>query len=391
MNQPINIMVVDDELIVRESLYHRFLKYGHAVDTASSGDEALTKLGEVPFDLMFVDMKMPGMNGIELLEQVTLEYPDTIVVIITAYGSVESAVQAMRIGAADYLLKPFNTDQLEIAMEKALQKRKSLSQLNDMKKQAEKRVSFDSITEHFLAAYQTTDSVIRAKKTDQILLLTLNRPDNKNALNFTMLGALKEAFAACNQDPEIRVVIITGAGDRAFCAGEDLRELVKLSRGEVRFYNKMMDKFSFAENFKKPVITAINGMAYGAGAELALASDIRIAASNARLGLIQTRLAIIPGAGGTQRLPRLVGRGKAKELIYTGRIIKAQEALEIGLVNKVCEPERLIDEVLEIASLIVRNSPTAIEQAKYAINRGFEVDLKTGFDIETESYTRTVW
>ena len=365
MNQKINIMVVDDEIIVRESLYHRFKKYGHAVHTAASGGEALAKLEKRPFDLMFVDMKMPEMDGIELLEQVKFEYPETTVVIITAFGSVESAVKAMRIGAADYLMKPFDTDQLNLVMEKILQQRAMLAEFNYLNDHAEESQRCDIFFGQSEIVDQTSDAVVKVEKMGQILLLTLNRPEAMNTLNFTMLRSLKEVLIACDRAPGVRVVIITGAGDRAFCAGADLKERIKLSKGEVRFYNKIMDKFTFAEDLNKPVIAAINGVAYGAGTELALASDICIASSNAKFGLIQSRLSNIPGAGGTQRLPRLVGKLRAKELIYTGRIIPAQEAFAIGLVNKVCEPERLMNEAF------IFNSPEYLPMAAHTAYQGW--------------------
>jgi enoyl-CoA hydratase/carnithine racemase len=136
----------------------------------------------------------------------------------------------------------------------------------------------------------------------------------------------------------------------------------------------------------KPVIAAVNGIALGGGTELTLASDIRIASSNASMGLTETRLAIIPGAGGTQRLPRLVGKGKAKELIFTGQRIDAQEALKIGLINKICEPQDLPAECQKMAAMICETGPVAIEQAKYAINYGLETDMHTGLAIESNAY-----
>ena len=140
----------------------------------------------------------------------------------------------------------------------------------------------------------------------------------------------------------------------------------------------------------KPVIAAVNGVALGGGTELALACDIRIASTKATMGLTETRLAIIPGAGGTQRLPRLIGRGKAKELIFTGRRVDAREALEIGLVNKVCEPEELMGEARKMAEMICETGPIAIQQAKYAINHGIETDISTGLAIESNAYWITI-
>jgi enoyl-CoA hydratase/carnithine racemase len=144
--------------------------------------------------------------------------------------------------------------------------------------------------------------------------------------------------------------------------------------------------FTAIENLNKPVIAAVNGIALGGGTELALASDIRVVAATASMGLTETRLAIIPGAGGTQRLPRLVGKGKAKELIFTGRRVDAVEALDIGLANKICEPSELLAECRNMAAMICETGPIAIEQAKYAINYGLETDLQTGLAIESNAY-----
>ena len=188
-------------------------------------------------------------------------------------------------------------------------------------------------------------------------------------------------------DPDVRVVIITGAGDRAFCSGADLKERATLSPIQVKEYIfTIRNLFTAIEQLNKPVIAAVNGVALGGGTELALASDIRIASATASMGLTETRLAIIPGAGGTQRLPRLVGKGKAKELIFTGKRIGAAEALAIGLVNRVCAPEVLIETCRQMAAEICETGPVAIEQAKYAINFGMETDLSTGLAIESNAY-----
>jgi enoyl-CoA hydratase/carnithine racemase len=183
------------------------------------------------------------------------------------------------------------------------------------------------------------------------------------------------------------VVIITGSGEKAFCAGADLKERATLSPEKVKeFIFTIRNLFTSIEQLNKAVIAAVNGIALGGGTELALASDIRFASSNATMGLTETRLAIIPGAGGTQRLPRLVGKGKAKELIFTGRRIDAQEALNIGLVNQVCEQSMLLDECRKMAAAICETGPIAIEQAKYAINYGLETDIHTGLAIESNAY-----
>ena len=236
-----------------------------------------------------------------------------------------------------------------------------------------------------------SEPLILEDRQDRVVVLTLNRPEVMNSFNFPMLLALKERVEALHFDPEVRVVIIVGAGQKAFCAGADLKERASMSEPQVReFIFTIRNLFTFIEYLNKPVIAAVNGIALGGGTELALACDIRIASTTASLGLTETRLAIIPGAGGTQRLPRLIGRGKAKELIFTGRRVDAQEALQIGLVNKVCEPEALLDECRAMAGMICAAGPIAIQQAKYAINYGLEADLHTGLAIESNAYWVTI-
>jgi enoyl-CoA hydratase/carnithine racemase len=233
--------------------------------------------------------------------------------------------------------------------------------------------------------------VVLEERRGGVAIVTLNRPEVMNAISFEMLLSLKERMETLHFDPEVRVVIVTGAGTKAFCAGADLRERAGFSEQRVKeFIHTIRNLFSFIESLSKPVIAAINGLALGGGTELALASDIRVASSDASMGLTETRFAIIPGAGGTQRLPRLVGRGRAKELIFTGRRVDAREALEIGLVNKVCEPEDLISECMEMALMICDNGPVAVQQAKYAINHGMETDLNTGLAIESNAYWVTI-
>ncbi len=231
------------------------------------------------------------------------------------------------------------------------------------------------------------DEILLREDKDGVVLLTLNRPQVMNSLNFDLLHALGEAVESIRFDSRVRVVIITGAGEKAFCTGADLKERGTLTPEQVKQYIfTIRDLFTRIENLPKPVIAAVNGHAFGGGTELALASDIRIASENATLGLTETRLAIIPGAGGTQRLPRLVGKGKAKELIFTGRRVGAAEALDIGLVNKVCPQPELIDQCRAMAAMICETGPIAIEQAKYAINHGLETDLNTGLAIESNAY-----
>ena len=235
------------------------------------------------------------------------------------------------------------------------------------------------------------ERILLTDERDGILTLTLNRPEVMNAFNFALLHALRDQIETVRFRPEVRVLIITGAGQKAFCSGADLKERVSLSDIQVREYiTTIRNLFTSIEQLSKPVIAAVNGVALGGGTELALASDLRIASLNATLGLTETRLAIIPGGGGTQRLPRLIGRGKAKELIFTGRRVDAQEALQIGLVNNICEPADLLAESLKMAAMICETGPVAVEQAKYAINYGLETDIHTGLAIESNAYWITI-
>jgi len=236
-----------------------------------------------------------------------------------------------------------------------------------------------------------SSDVLLKQENEGILTLTLNRPEVMNSLNFEMLHALKAAIEAVRFNTDIRVVIITGAGQKAFCAGADLKERATLSPIQVKeFITTIRNLFTAIEELNKPVIAAVNGIALGGGTELALASDIRIASLNATMGLTETRLAIIPGAGGTQRLPRLVGKGKAKELIFMGKRIDAEESLRIGLVNQTCPQEELLAHAMSMAATICEAGPIAIAQAKYAINNGFETDLHTGLAIESNAYWVTI-
>lgn len=233
--------------------------------------------------------------------------------------------------------------------------------------------------------------MIEVKVENNISILTLNRPERRNALSAQLLVEMNEALRNIDNDHTSYCTIITGKGTKAFCAGADLKERKGMTDREViqavRAIGKLVNR---VEQMRMPVIAAINGVAFGGGLELALACDLRIAAVDAKLGLTETSLAIIPGAGGTQRLPRLIGIGQAKRLIYTAERINAEKALELGILEAVVPNEELLNEAKKLASSIAANGPIALEQAKIAINRGVETDLSTGLDIEHLAYLRTI-
>ena len=226
---------------------------------------------------------------------------------------------------------------------------------------------------------------------DGICTLTLNRPQAMNSLSLELLGALHAALDEITFDPEVRCVIVTGAGDKAFCAGADLKERAGMDPTQVRRclaqIRGVMDK---VENLPMPTIAAVNGAALGGGTELALVCDLRVVSETAKMGLTETSLAIIPGAGGTQRLPRIIGRAKAKELIFMARRIDADECLAIGLANQVVAPEALLAEAGALAAAIVKNGPVALKAAKRAIDRGMEMDLTSALVLENTCYEMTI-
>jgi methylglutaconyl-CoA hydratase len=234
-------------------------------------------------------------------------------------------------------------------------------------------------------------TILVNKMDNGVVMITLNRPEAANALSVQMLEELYDAILTCKYDRSVRCIVITGAGEKAFCAGADLKERAGMDQVQVRkTVSLIRENINSLELLPQPVIAAVNGVAFGGGTELALACDFRIASETAKLGLTETSLGIIPGAGGTQRLPRLVGKGRAKELIFTARRIDAKEALEIGLVEYSVPSGGLIDKALEIAGQIVRNGPIAVAQAKFAIDKGYDVDLNTGLAIEQNAYEVTI-
>ncbi|MBU8711686.1 enoyl-CoA hydratase-related protein [Brevibacillus sp. FSL K6-0770] len=228
---------------------------------------------------------------------------------------------------------------------------------------------------------------ISYRKDGLVGVVTLDRPDVFNCLNLETLTELRKLIAELACDRSTRVVIVTGAGDKAFCSGADLKERRGMSPEQVEVYIRTIrDTFSELEKLQKPVIAALNGLALGGGTELALACDLRIMSEQAQMGLTETSLGIIPGAGGTQRLPRLVGKGIAKELIFTARRVFPAEALAIGLVNRVVPHEQLMNVSMELAAQIASNAPLALAQAKFAIDCGSEVELATGLMMESNAY-----
>lgn len=234
-------------------------------------------------------------------------------------------------------------------------------------------------------------AVVVSNMGNGIVLMTLNRAESANALSIKMLEQLRDAAASCKFDRSVRCIVVTGAGEKAFCAGADLKERAGMDINQVRrTVSLIRQSINDVEALPQPVIAAVNGAAMGGGMELALACDIRIASETATFALTETSLGIIPGAGGTQRLPRLIGKGRAKELIFTARKIDAKEAWDMGLVEVVAPPESLLDKALEIAGQIVRNAPIAVAEAKFAIDKGCDADLSTGLAIEQNAYEVTI-
>lgn len=224
------------------------------------------------------------------------------------------------------------------------------------------------------------------EKKDHVAVLTVNRPDALNALTTQVLEDIGEAFRELQKDEEVRVIIITGAG-RAFVAGADIEEMAELDLVEARVFGNAGQKvFREIEKSEKPTIAAINGYALGGGLELALCCDIRLASSAAVMGQPEVGLGIIPGFSGTQRLAKLVGKGRAAEMILTAENIRAEDALSYGLVNRVTEPDQLLDEAVAMAEKIASRAPLAVRWANDAIRRGLEVDIDSGIAIEADLF-----
>ncbi|MCY6369764.1 short-chain-enoyl-CoA hydratase [Clostridium ganghwense] len=228
---------------------------------------------------------------------------------------------------------------------------------------------------------------VMLEKEGNLAIVTINRPKALNALNSETLKELNMVIDTIENDEEVLAVILTGSGEKAFIAGADISEMKDLGVIEGRKFGALGNKvFRKLETLEKPVIAAVNGFALGGGCELSMACDMRLASTKAKFGQPEVTLGITPGFGGTQRLARIVGMGIAKELIYTANIIKAEEAYRIGLVNKVVEPEQLLDEAKKLANKIASNAPIAVSLCKQAINRGMQVDMDTAINIEAEVF-----
>jgi len=230
-------------------------------------------------------------------------------------------------------------------------------------------------------------NVLLSKEDDGIALITINRPKNLNALDKTTVEELSEIIDIVSQDDEVKVVIITGAGDKSFVAGGDINYMQNMSSMGIRefgiFGQGVLRKI---ECLPKPVIAAINGFCLGGGCELAMACDFRVASLKGKFGQPEVGLGVTPGFGGTQRLPRLVGTSMAKQLLFTGEIIDAQEALRIGLVNKVVASGELLSYVKGIASQIISKGPIAVSLCKTAVNEGMQVDIDRAMTLEVDLF-----
>ncbi len=230
-------------------------------------------------------------------------------------------------------------------------------------------------------------SSIELTCTDGIAILTFNRPKALNALNTSLLEELSHALHSVQADESIRVLVLTGAGEKAFIAGADISEINTLSPlGAKKFAQIGQDVISQLQGLNIPVIAAVNGYALGGGCEMALACDFIYASEKAIFGLPEINLGIIPGFGGTQRLPRLIGANKAKEMIFTGKHIAVSEAKEIGLVNEIFTPEELVVAAIETAKLIASKGKASLRAAKQSVNLGLNTDLQTGLAIERDAF-----
>ena len=233
--------------------------------------------------------------------------------------------------------------------------------------------------------------LVSMRREDDIVWLTIERPDVMNCLSFPTLKRLRTLCESLSQDLSVRAVLLTGAGEKSFCAGADLKERKTMPAERVPLFVKnIRQTMDDIEALPQPTIAVVNGFAFGGGVELLLACDLRVAAPHAQFGLTETTLAIIPGAGGTQRLPRIVGRSRAKDLILTGRKFDCAEAERMGLVNRIAPAGKLHDTAREVARQIAENGPVAVRAAKAAIDQGCDLPLAQGLAVEARCYERVL-
>lgn len=227
------------------------------------------------------------------------------------------------------------------------------------------------------------------QKEGPIATVTVNREKAMNALNADVLTEIRACFSTLSDDPEIRVVILTGAGEKAFVAGADIAAMSQMTEVQAQEFGKLgHSAMDAVDQCTKPVIAAVNGFCLGGGLELALSCDFIYASEKAKLGLPEVNLGLFPGWGGTQRLARLAGKGVAKELIFSARIISAQEAKDFGIVNKLCAPENLLTEVKAVAAEICKKGPVAVRMAKKTIHDGFDLPLAQGLTKERDTFPK---
>ena len=254
------------------------------------------------------------------------------------------------------------------------------------------RGACDGVTTASMNSAYPQGGPLRVELRGTALILTLDRLERHNALSRQLIEELGRAARVAASDPAVRAIVLTGAGEKAFCAGADLKERQSLTKDQVREVVRLYrSEFGALDRSPKPVIAALNGVALGGGLELALMADMRVAAAHAQIGLPETSLAIIPGAGGTQKLPRIVGEARAKEMILLGRRLSAEEALTWGLVNRVVPAgANLVDDTLAFLKPILEGAPVAQAAALEAIDAGFDVDLATGMQLEILAYERVL-
>jgi enoyl-CoA hydratase len=225
----------------------------------------------------------------------------------------------------------------------------------------------------------------------RVAVVKLNRPEVMNAMSTELMAELDRVLEELSDQPRCRVAILTGAGERAFCAGADLKERQGMTTEQWVRQHRIFERTVWkVRNFRKPIFAAVNGVAVGGGLELAMSTDFLICAENARFGQPEVTRGIQPGAGGTQFLPRYLPRGRALQMLMTGELIDAPEALRLGLVNSVHPPALLLEAALELAGRIARNSPAAVQQAKRAAKLGLEAPIEQGIEIEIETYQKMV-